>query len=247
MLDLTTENGRLVSAALALAAERPWRDVTLADIAARARTTLVDVRRHFSSKSDVLATFTRLVDDEGLRRSPVRDSSQSSRDALFEVVMCRFDVLEPYKGALKSIAAAGLPEPSQALNVLASQRWMLEAAGIGTGGFDGGVKIAGLASVYASVFRTWLDDDDAGLARTMAALDRRLSPAVVSGLALAVGGLHGWLNGAGIAADQREWTGLLGIAVAIRKPWARLALRVAGSWVAAMGLLLLGWSLRAAG
>jgi hypothetical protein len=36
------------------------------------------------------------------------------------------------------------------------------------------VKVAGLASVYASVFRTWLDDDDPGLARTMAALDRRL-------------------------------------------------------------------------
>ena len=34
--------------------------------------------------------------------------------------------------------------------------------------------MAGLASVYASVFRTWLDDDDPGLARTMAALDRRL-------------------------------------------------------------------------
>jgi urease accessory protein len=95
----------------------------------------------------------------------------------------------------------------------------------------------------------------------LAALDRRLSPAVVSGLALAVGGLHGWLNGAGIAADQREWTGLLGIAVATfvlvalvaalavstRAAWARVALRVAGSWVAAIGLLLLGWSLRAAG
>ena len=51
---------------------------------------------------------------------------------------------------------------------------MLHAAGIGTDGVEGGLKVAGLASVYASVFRTWLDDDDPGLARTMAALDRRL-------------------------------------------------------------------------
>lgn len=174
MLDLTTDKGRLVSAALGLAAERSWRDVTLSDIAVRAGASLVEMRQSFSSKADILATFTRLVDDEVLRRTAHRDASQSARDALFEVIMSRFDVLEPYKGALRSIAGSGLPEPAQALNVLASQRWMLEAAGIGTGGLNGGVKIAGLASVYASVFRTWLADDDPGLARTMAALDRRL-------------------------------------------------------------------------
>ncbi len=36
MLDLTTSQGRIVSAALRLAGERPWRDVTLTDIAALA-------------------------------------------------------------------------------------------------------------------------------------------------------------------------------------------------------------------
>jgi hypothetical protein len=33
--------------------------------------------------------------------------------------------------------------------------------------------------------------------------------------------------------------------VAIRRPAARIAIRVAGSWIAAIGLLQLGWSLRA--
>lgn len=94
----------------------------------------------------------------------------------------------------------------------------------------------------------------------LTALDRRLSPAVVAALAVVVGLLHGWSNGVGLAADQREPIGLIGIAavtfvlvalvsalaVAVRPPWARVALRVAGSWVAAIGLLLLGWGLRAA-
>ena len=40
--------------------------------------------------------------------------------------------------------------------------------------FAGGLRVTGLAAVYASVFRTWLEDDDPGQARTMAALDRRL-------------------------------------------------------------------------
>jgi hypothetical protein len=34
--------------------------------------------------------------------------------------------------------------------------------------------------------------------------------------------------------------------VAVRRPAARVAIRVAGSWIAAIGLLQLGWSLRAA-
>jgi hypothetical protein len=35
------------------------------------------------------------------------------------------------------------------------------------------------------------------------------------------------------------------LVVALRAPWTRIAVRVAGSWVAAIGLLLLGWSFRA--
>jgi hypothetical protein len=35
------------------------------------------------------------------------------------------------------------------------------------------------------------------------------------------------------------------LVVALRAPWVRIAVRVAGSWVAATGLLMLGWSLRA--
>jgi hypothetical protein len=36
------------------------------------------------------------------------------------------------------------------------------------------------------------------------------------------------------------------LVVALRAPWSRIAVRVAGSWIAAAGLLLLGWTLRAA-
>jgi hypothetical protein len=52
--------------------------------------------------------------------------------------------------------------------------WMLQAAGIGTDGLGGGLRVSGLALVYANVFRVWLEDDDQGLARTMAVLDRGL-------------------------------------------------------------------------
>jgi len=174
MLDLTTEKGRYISAALALAAEMPWDRVTLSEIAERAGATLVGLKAHFSSKSEILAAFTDLVNDEVLARAPKREDGQSKRDALFEVVMSRFDVLQPWKPALRSIAAVRTPDPAQIPRGLTANRWMLEAAGIGSGGVEGLARVAGLASVYGSVFRIWLEDDDPGLARTMAALDRRL-------------------------------------------------------------------------
>lgn len=174
MLDLSTEKGNFVSAALALAAEKPWNDVTLAEIAARANSTLVALKAQFTSKANILEAFVRLIDDEVLARAPKREEGQSPRDALFEVVMSRFDVLAPWKSSVRSIVQSGAPEPGQLLGAIASTRWMLEAAGIGSSGVEGAARTVGLAAVYAAVFRIWLDDDDPGLARTMAALDRRL-------------------------------------------------------------------------
>ncbi len=38
---------------------------------------------------------------------------------------------------------------------------------------------------------------------------------------------------------------LAGQVTTVRAAWARIVVRVAGSWIAATGLLMLGWSLRA--
>jgi AcrR family transcriptional regulator len=174
MIDTTTAKGRILAAAFALAAERPWREVSLADIADRAGVPLVDLKAAFDGKAAMLAAFSGLVDDEMLRRAPRRAPDQSTRDALFEVIMSRFDALSPYRLALKSIAAAGPADLGHLRAILDAQHWMLAAAGVPNDGAAGLARAAGLATVYASVFRTWLDDEDPGFARTMAVLDRRL-------------------------------------------------------------------------
>lgn len=173
-LDFSSPRGRIVEAALALATERPWREVALRDIAARAGVSLADVREHSASKADVLGLMVRLVDDAILASASSRVTGEPKRDALFEVVMARFDTLQPYRVALRSMTLDAPFDPGLARTTLASAAWMLQAAGIDTSGLDGATRVAGLATVYASVFRIWLDDDDPGLARTMAALDRRL-------------------------------------------------------------------------
>lgn len=186
MIDQSTIKGRLVAAALRLAAQSPWRDITLTDIANSAGVSLVDLRNTFSSKGEVIAAFVRMIDDEVLAQTQLtrRGRAQttedgappptSPRDALFEVIMARFDALGPHKAALRSIAESWALDPAIAAAVARSQVWMLRAAGIGADGIEGRLRAGGLTGVYASVYRTWLTDEDPGLGKTMAVLDRRL-------------------------------------------------------------------------
>jgi ubiquinone biosynthesis protein COQ9 len=173
MLDQSTPKGRILAAALACAAAKDWAQVSLLDIAQEAKVPLGEMRDHFTSKSAIIAELMRAVDREVLNRTE-RVADQEKRDLLFDVLMTRFDVLAPHRDALKSMAKAGSADLALAGPLLASQHWMLEAAGIDTSGPGGAVRVAGLAGLYASVFRTWLEDEDPGHARTMAALDRRL-------------------------------------------------------------------------
>jgi hypothetical protein len=69
------------------------------------------------------------------------------------------------------------PPLALALNAMAvrSQQWMLTAAGISASGPRGMLRAQGLAALFGGVLRTWIVDEDPGLARTMAALDRALA------------------------------------------------------------------------
>ncbi len=93
------------------------------------------------------------------------------------------------------------------------------------------------------------------------ALDAKLSPRAVSALAACTGAYHGFLDGSGLGGSASTLGALVGmtaavfalsalasaLVVAIRFDWGRIAVRVAGSWLAASGLLWLGWAARSSG
>ena len=177
MLDLTTPKGRLIDSAMKLAATKPWRDVSIAEIAQGAGMDLADFSKEFYGKLGIVSAFQKQVDEAVLRRArKVTGTDESARDRVFDVIMTRFDVLQPYRTALKSILAevGAPPSPDALKKAMRSQHWMLVAAGIAADGPAGRVREAGLLSVYARAFQEWLRDDDPGHAKTMAVLDRRL-------------------------------------------------------------------------
>ncbi len=179
---------RLVDALMALAAERRWQDIELTDVAERAGVTLAEFRDLFPSKGAVLGAFSRRIDRIVLEGSDADLSEETAKERLFDVFMRRLDALAPYKQALRSImeGVQGDPLSMAALNQLAvnSHRFMLASAGIDTEGPLGTIKVQGCVLMWSRVLDAWFRDDDPGLARTMAQLDRELTRGgrIVSGL-----------------------------------------------------------------
>jgi AcrR family transcriptional regulator len=195
MFDDFSIRSKAVKAALDLATERRWGDISLADIARAANLSLADLRREFTCKSDILRAFQAELDAEVLTRAKPAGEAQTPRDRLFDVVMTRFEAMQPYKPALKRIASYLCRRPGEATlllgSSLASQYWMLQAAGAKLDSPGGALRVAGLACIYGRVFGVWLEDDTPSLDRTMAALDKRLGRAerTLSGIETACGDL----------------------------------------------------------
>ncbi|GGC80345.1 hypothetical protein GCM10010994_42920 [Chelatococcus reniformis] len=163
---------------MTLAAERRWREITIPDIARQANVNLADFRDAFPSKGAILGGFARMIDRKVLEASADDLAGEPARERLFDVMMRRIDAMAPYKEALRQIAAAMRSDPLAlaALHQVAanSMRFMLAAADIETEGAPGLLRLEGAVAVFARTMETWFEDDDPGLARTMARLDREL-------------------------------------------------------------------------
>ena len=170
---------KAIAAFLSLLAEQPFEQIGMAQIATEAKLSLADLRAEFASTLAILAAHIKEVDRQVLAGADKDMDEESPRERLFDVLMRRLDVLEPHKEAVRSLVRSASRNPglALALNALSvrSQQWMLTAAGITAAGPKGVLRAQGLALLYANVLRTWVNDDDEGHAKTLAALDRELA------------------------------------------------------------------------
>ena len=163
---------------MALAAERSWEEISIADVARQAGVSLAEFRDHFISKGAVLGAFSRRIDKIVLEGTGDDLVEEAAKDRLFDVLMRRLDAMAPYKAAIEAVFDWANREPlaAMALNRQAvnSMRFMLEAAGIDSEGPIGALKMQGLVFAWRRVLTRWFRDEDPGLAPTMAVLDREL-------------------------------------------------------------------------
>jgi hydrogenase/urease accessory protein HupE len=117
--------------------------------------------------------------------------------------------------------------------------------------------LAGLIGMHLPVTLDldWLSVLSFMMLGVLVAADARLPPIIVASLGGLYGMLHGLLNGSALAAMGAAPSSLFGIVLMVlllalltaaavvpaEKLWARVGVRVVGSWVVAVGILMLGW------
>jgi AcrR family transcriptional regulator len=174
-----SDREKIIAAFLSLLAEKQIEQIGLADIAAEAGVSLAQLRGEFGSPIAIYAAHVKAIDRAVLARDSSDMEEEPPRERLFDVLMRRLEAMAPHREAVRSLLRSAMRNPPLAvtLNGLAarSQQWMLTAAGINASGLRGMLRAQGLALLFGSVLRVWTRDDDPGLARTMAALDRALA------------------------------------------------------------------------
>jgi AcrR family transcriptional regulator len=174
-----SDREKIIAAFLELVAEQSFERIDFAAIAERAGVPLDRCRAEFNSPLSVLSAHMREIDRRVLAGADPDMAGEPPRERLFDVLMRRLEMMAPHKEALRSLMKSARTNPPLALAInglaVRSQAWMLTAAGISTSGVRGAIRAQGLTGLYANVIRAWIDDDDPGLARTLAALDKALA------------------------------------------------------------------------
>ena len=177
----TSDRDKAIDALMALLTEHTFEQIGLAEVAGRAGIKLSQLRAEFGSTLAILAAHTKDIDRAVLDGGDADMADEPVRERLFDVLMRRLEALAPDKEAIRSLLRSARRNPglALALNAFAarSQKWMLEAAGIGASGAKGALRAQGAALMFARVLSVWFDDDEPGLDRTMAALGRGLASA----------------------------------------------------------------------
>lgn len=170
-----------------------------------------------------------------------------------------------YAGLLHPLTAPEHVLPMLALGLLAGQRGLNESQGVLLAFVVALAAGAGLApSGTASGWIALLNIGSLVVIGGLVAAAWRWPAALLYALALGFGATHGYANGAARPLDGSPPIFVLGLVAAtlmttgyglvvsdalrrLKPNWPRVAVRVAGSWVAAVGILVLGMGGRALG
>lgn len=168
----------LIASAFQIAAESGWPRVSVAAAAQAAGLPLEVARRRFPTRAAILLRLGSIADQAVLAQPP---QDPTIRERLFDVLMRRFDAMQPYREGIAALLRSLPANPPLALLLaLATRRsmaWMLEAAGVSATGCLGQLRVKGLTLVWLHATRCFVQDSSPDLSATMAALDKALDRA----------------------------------------------------------------------
>jgi hypothetical protein len=166
----------LARAALTLAVAKPWREVTIADLAQTAGRPMAEFygASLWEAVDCVEEAFDRAIADGGATLDP----QQSVRDRLFDLIMKRFEAMEPHRAAVLAMEQGVDRDPTLLASLhqrhVRCARWVLALAGLEADGMTGQARAQGLGVIIGQARAAWRGDDAGDFAKTMASLDKNL-------------------------------------------------------------------------
>ncbi len=165
---------KIIKALRAMLADGAWADLSLGTLARKAKLPLAAFYALVPTKSALLTLLLRRADLAVLSTERQFAADDVPRDRLFDIMMSRLESLLPdreiLRGVMKGMPGAAADMALCAPALMRSMVWMLDAAGLQSNA----VAVGALGVVHLNALRVFLGDEDPGLAKTMAALDRGL-------------------------------------------------------------------------
>jgi hypothetical protein len=166
----------LARAALSLAGSVPWREVTLIRLADAAARPVSDF--YGATLGEAVDCVEEAFDRAIADATDELDPKQTVRDRLFELIMRRFEAMEPHREAVLAMEHGLDRDPT--LMAAAHQRhvrcarWVLAIAGMEADGMTGQARAQGLGVIIGQARAAWRGDSAGDFAKTMASLDKNL-------------------------------------------------------------------------
>lgn len=170
----------IVISALKLLQNMRWADLEMSKLAKEVGISAIDLYHYMPDKIDLLKNIIHHIDLMMIKSYNViqQPVDTNSHDQLFDIIMCRLEVMQPDKKAFQNLFYALWTTPFQSLQslpeILNSLDKMLKMASISTRGILGMVKIKAFAILYVIIFKEWLKEENSEPSDMMIEIDKLL-------------------------------------------------------------------------
>ncbi|MAH78942.1 MAG: hypothetical protein CBE14_002525 [Rickettsiales bacterium TMED254] len=178
----TFSQAELIKYSFDLIEKEGWSSFSFNKLSKSLNTELNIVKDLLKSKKQLLIIFSEYIDEEVMKNVDINDLKDNSvRDNLFELLMLRFEKLQPFKTSLRILLNDLKSKPRDLKEIykkiINSLDFYMEISNSKKNFIFDLIKLNSIFLIYSLTFKTWLNDESKDMSITMAELDKWLSKA----------------------------------------------------------------------
>ena len=178
----TFSQAELIKYSFDLIEKEGWSSFSFNKLSKSLNTELNIVKDLLKSKKQLLIIFSEYIDEEVMKNVDINDLKDNSvRDNLFELLMLRFEKLQPFKTSLRILLNDLKSKPGDLKKIykkiINSLDFYMEISNSKKNFIFDLIKLNSIFLIYSLTFKTWINDESKDMSITMAELDKWLSKA----------------------------------------------------------------------